>query len=173
MLAPIYLVALNFSDSSSEMLVWIHLHSNCKLSWTYVDHQQLVPLWILFELLVPQLPNRVEEIIFFSVSFCWYFFCCPDYRCFRAGKKTVKLEICVEEKTKAAVRVKRCLGSSGLELKLDELRKELSSAHGGILPHSVLSTQQISLLCSQKPNSLDQASFIYVILVVVFVLIYI
>ncbi|XP_061357692.1 ATP-dependent DNA helicase Q-like 2 isoform X2 [Gastrolobium bilobum] len=75
------------------------------------------------------------------------------------GKKTVKLEVCTEQRTKAGVRsVKRCLGSSGLELKLDELRKELSSIHGGILPHSVLSTQQISLLSSQKPNSLEQAS---------------
>ncbi|XP_004512366.1 ATP-dependent DNA helicase Q-like 2 [Cicer arietinum] len=72
------------------------------------------------------------------------------------GKKTVKLEVSTEKKTKASVRLKRCLGSSGLELKLDELRKELSSIHGGILPHSVLSTQQISLLCSQKPNSLEQ-----------------
>ncbi|XP_061357691.1 ATP-dependent DNA helicase Q-like 2 isoform X1 [Gastrolobium bilobum] len=73
------------------------------------------------------------------------------------GKKTVKLEVCTEQRTKAGVRsVKRCLGSSGLELKLDELRKELSSIHGGILPHSVLSTQQISLLSSQKPNSLEQ-----------------
>ncbi|CAI8588334.1 unnamed protein product [Vicia faba] len=72
------------------------------------------------------------------------------------GKKTVKLEVSTEQKTKASERLKRCLGSSGLELKLDELRKELSSIHGGILPHSVLSTQQISLLCSQKPNSLEQ-----------------
>ncbi|XP_057448782.1 ATP-dependent DNA helicase Q-like 2 [Lotus japonicus] len=75
------------------------------------------------------------------------------------GKKTVKLEIYAEERTKAGVRsLKRCHGSSssGLELKLDELRKELASVHGGILPHSVLSTQQISLLCSQKPNLLEQ-----------------
>ncbi|CAK8540236.1 unnamed protein product [Lathyrus sativus] len=72
------------------------------------------------------------------------------------GKKTVKLEVSTEQKTKASERLKRSLGSSVLELKLDELRKELSSIHGGILPHSVLSTQQISLLCSQKPNSLEQ-----------------
>jgi len=79
----------------------------------------------------------------------------------------VTLEIYTEHRTKAALRsVKRSLGSSGLELKLDELRKELSSAHGGILPHSVLSTEQISLLSSQKPNSLEQAScmFVYVML---------
>ncbi|XP_015963163.1 ATP-dependent DNA helicase Q-like 2 [Arachis duranensis] len=73
------------------------------------------------------------------------------------GKKAVKLEIYSEQRTKAAVRsAKRSLGSSGLELKLDELRKELSSVHGGILPHSILSTQQISLLSSQKPRSLEQ-----------------
>jgi ATP-dependent DNA helicase Q1 len=85
---------------------------------------------------------------------------------FYAGKKTVMLEVSTEEKTKASARLKRGLGSSGLELKLDELRKELSSNHGGILPHSVLSTQQISLLCSQKPKSLEEASFIHVLLVV-------
>ncbi|KAK8472147.1 hypothetical protein PHAVU_002G126800 [Phaseolus vulgaris] len=73
------------------------------------------------------------------------------------GKKSVTLEIYTEHRTKAALRsVKRSLESSDLELKLDELRKELSSAHGGILPHSVLSTEQISLLSSQKPNSLEQ-----------------
>jgi len=82
---------------------------------------------------------------------------------FGVGKKTVKLEISTEEKTKASARLKRSLGSSGLELKLDELRKELSSTHGGILPHSVLSTQQISLLCSQKPNSLEEVSLIHVL----------
>ncbi|KAI4327946.1 hypothetical protein L6164_020350 [Bauhinia variegata] len=73
------------------------------------------------------------------------------------GKKTVKLEISSDQRTKAGVRsAKRSLGSSGLELKLDELRKELSAIHGGILPHSVLSTQQISLISSEKPNSLEQ-----------------
>lgn len=76
-----------------------------------------------------------------------------------AGKKSVKLEIYTEQRTKDGVRsAKQCLGSSGLELKLDELRKELSSAHGGILPHSVLSTEQIIQLASQKPNSLEHAS---------------
>lgn len=77
----------------------------------------------------------------------------------------MKLEIYSEQRTKAGVRsAKRGLGSFGLELKLDELRKELSSIHGGILPHSVLSTQQISLLSSQKPNSLEQASLLEVVL---------
>ncbi|KAI3692271.1 hypothetical protein L6452_32085 [Arctium lappa] len=45
---------------------------------------------------------------------------------------------------------------SGLEVKLDNLRKELSSIHGGIFPHSILSTQQISVLCSQKPETTEQ-----------------
>ncbi|KAK7309483.1 hypothetical protein RJT34_06241 [Clitoria ternatea] len=73
------------------------------------------------------------------------------------GKKSVKLEVYTEQRTKGGIRsAKRCLGSSGLELKLDELRKEVSSFHGGIFPHAVLSTEQISLLSSQKPNSLEQ-----------------
>ncbi|KAK4261552.1 hypothetical protein QN277_004532 [Acacia crassicarpa] len=73
------------------------------------------------------------------------------------GKKTVKIEVSSEQRTKPGVRsVKRSLGSSGLDVKLDELRKELSSIHGGILPHSVLTTQQISLISSQKPNSVEQ-----------------
>ncbi|MCI13190.1 mediator of RNA polymerase II transcription subunit 34-like, partial [Trifolium medium] len=38
-------------------------------------------------------------------------------------KNTVKLEVFTEGKTKASVRLKCGLGSSGLELKLDELRK--------------------------------------------------
>jgi len=88
----------------------------------------------------------------------------PDCHCLCAGKKTVTLEIYTEQRTNAGgVRSvkRRSPGSSGLELKLDELRKELSYA-GGILPHSVLSMEQISLLSSQKPNSLEQASFKYV-----------
>ena len=41
---------------------------------------------------------------------------------------------------------KRSLASSILEFKLDELRKEVSSIHGKIFPHSVMSTQQISMI---------------------------
>ncbi|PNY13085.1 mediator of RNA polymerase II transcription subunit 34-like protein, partial [Trifolium pratense] len=41
----------------------------------------------------------------------------------RRRKNTVKLEVSTEGKTRASVRLKRGLGSSGLELKLDELRK--------------------------------------------------
>ncbi|OVA18414.1 Helicase [Macleaya cordata] len=75
------------------------------------------------------------------------------------GKKTVKLEICSGPKSNTGNRkaAKHTLSLAGLEIKLDELRKELSSVHGGIFPHSVLSTQQISMLSSQKPTSTEQA----------------
>lgn len=74
------------------------------------------------------------------------------------GKRIVKLEISTKVKTKTGnmKSSKRSLTSSGLELKLDELRKELSSTHGGIFPHSVLSTQQISILSAQKPTSIQE-----------------
>ena len=63
------------------------------------------------------------------------------------------------QKKVAGVRsVKQSRASSCLEQKLDELRKELSSDHGGIFPHSVLSTQQISMIDDQKPNSMEQVS---------------
>ena len=77
-----------------------------------------------------------------------------------AGKRIVKVEISTKVKTKTGnmKSSKRSLTSSGLELKLDELRKELSSTHGGIFPHSVLSTQQISILSAQKPTSIQEAS---------------
>lgn len=72
----------------------------------------------------------------------------------------IKLEICSGQYSKSGkvrAATKRSM-STGLEMKLDELRKELSSSHGGIFPHAVLSTQQISLLSAQKPTSLEQAS---------------
>lgn len=74
------------------------------------------------------------------------------------GRKIVKLDISCQQKTKVDnLKLTKCSSkSSGLEIKLDEMRKELSSSHGGILPHSVLSTQQISMLCAQKPCSTDQ-----------------
>lgn len=73
------------------------------------------------------------------------------------GKSSVKLEISCGQKKVAGVRaVKRSRASSCLELKLDELRTELSSDHGGIFPHSVLSTQQISMINDQKPDSMEQ-----------------
>ncbi|XP_068326025.1 ATP-dependent DNA helicase Q-like 2 isoform X2 [Pyrus communis] len=72
------------------------------------------------------------------------------------GKRSIKLEMTSGQKKVAGMRsVKHSRASSTLELKLDELRKELSSVHGGIFPHSVLSTQQISLISAQKPNSME------------------
>lgn len=45
---------------------------------------------------------------------------------------------------------------TGLGLVLDELRQNLAAVHGGIFPHSVLSSQHISLLASQKPLTMDE-----------------
>lgn len=115
------------------------------------------------------LRNRVENIRFSMFHLLALFVArCPDVLnsaptviVLCAGKKTVTLEIYTEQNAGVRSVKRRCLGSSGLELKLDELRKELSYA-GGIVPHSVLSMEQIRLLSSQKPNSLEQASFKYV-----------
>lgn len=83
-----------------------------------------------------------------------------DFTALFIGKRNVTLEICSGQKKVARMKsVKRSLQYSGLELKLDELRKELSSIHGGIFPHSILSSQQISALSDQKPNSMEEASF--------------
>ncbi|CAH1416155.1 unnamed protein product [Lactuca virosa] len=41
---------------------------------------------------------------------------------------------------------------------LDNLRKELASMDGGIFTHSILSTQQIGMLCSQKPETTEQVT---------------
>ncbi|CAI9096937.1 OLC1v1033201C1 [Oldenlandia corymbosa var. corymbosa] len=73
------------------------------------------------------------------------------------GKKVIKLEVSSEQKgsssiMKHKVRTQLC----GLELKLDELRKDLASSDGGIFPHSILSTQQITTLSDQRPKSLQQ-----------------
>ncbi|KAG8375278.1 hypothetical protein BUALT_Bualt10G0083800 [Buddleja alternifolia] len=73
------------------------------------------------------------------------------------GKKIVKLEIhCGEKNSSANSKTYKRGKSSGLELKLDELRKELASLDGGIFPHSVLSTQQISMLSTKKPKSIEE-----------------
>ncbi|PIN13621.1 DNA helicase [Handroanthus impetiginosus] len=73
------------------------------------------------------------------------------------GKKTVKLEVYCGQKSRSINSKTHKRGkSSGLEFKLDELRKGLASLDGGIFPHSVLSTQQISLLSAQKPKSMEE-----------------
>lgn len=51
--------------------------------------------------------------------------------------------------------------SCGLEIKLDELRKELAASDGGIFPHSVLSTQQINMLSAQVPKSMEQVPYLH------------
>ncbi|GAB2301313.1 hypothetical protein Dimus_035344 [Dionaea muscipula] len=82
-----------------------------------------------------------------------------DLPCTIAGKKIVKLEICSGQNNRAGnikSAERRATSSSVLEIRLDELRKELASIHGGIFPHSVLSTQQISMLADQKPDTLEQ-----------------
>ncbi|KAF8087796.1 hypothetical protein N665_0566s0003 [Sinapis alba] len=69
------------------------------------------------------------------------------------GRKTIKTETSSRQTNKKS---KRSSSLSGLEFKLDELRKEISAAHGSMLPHTVLSTQQIGLISSQKPDSLQE-----------------
>ncbi|KAK9276040.1 hypothetical protein L1049_005571 [Liquidambar formosana] len=78
------------------------------------------------------------------------------------GKKIVNLEVSRGQNNKAGniKSTKHNLTFAGLEFKLDKLRKELSSVHGGIFPHSVLSTQHISMISSQKPNSMEQLEMI-------------
>ncbi|XP_031266750.1 mediator of RNA polymerase II transcription subunit 34 isoform X2 [Pistacia vera] len=74
------------------------------------------------------------------------------------GKKIIKLEISGGQKNTNGGKksTKRSFSSSALELKLDELRKELSAADGGILPHSVLSSQMIRIISAQRPNSMEE-----------------
>lgn len=74
------------------------------------------------------------------------------------GKKIIMLAISssLDNKVSKVKSSKRKTTSSGLELRLDELRKELASINGGIFPHSVLSTQQITNLAAEKPDSIEQ-----------------
>lgn len=77
------------------------------------------------------------------------------------GKKAVKLEITIGQRGKKGGSPKganKRSRTSGLETKLDELRIELSSSHGGIFPHAVLSMQQINMLGHQKPTSIEEVS---------------
>ncbi|GAY60460.1 hypothetical protein CUMW_202130 [Citrus unshiu] len=79
---------------------------------------------------------------------------------FSPGKKIIKLEISSVQKNTADNKksTKRSLTSSALEFELDELRKELASISGGILPHSVLSSQLIRLISARKPSTMEEAS---------------
>lgn len=80
-----------------------------------------------------------------------------------AGKKTVKLEVRCGEKSSPTLKSNKRSRTSGLECKLDELRKELASLDGGIFPHSVLSTQQISVLNDKKPKSMEEVRLLTLI----------
>ncbi|XP_038979711.1 ATP-dependent DNA helicase Q-like 2 isoform X4 [Phoenix dactylifera] len=81
----------------------------------------------------------------------------PLWKLALQGKRPVVLEICMGWRSNSSIRKDaRHSQASGLEMKLDELRKELSSTHGGIFPHAVLSSQQISILSTQKPTSIAQ-----------------
>ena len=77
------------------------------------------------------------------------------------GKRVIKQEICVNRQGgnnsgKGKEAGAKCSRMSGLEKKLDELRTEVSSGHGGIFPHSVLSLQHISMLSTQRPTTLEE-----------------
>ncbi|XP_027085133.1 ATP-dependent DNA helicase Q-like 2 isoform X1 [Coffea arabica] len=73
------------------------------------------------------------------------------------GKKIIKLEVSSGQKGNSSILKQSKRTKSGdLEFKLDKLRKELASINGGIFPHSVLSTQQISMLSVQQPKSVEQ-----------------
>uniref|UniRef100_A0A5B6YTR0 ATP-dependent DNA helicase n=2 Tax=Davidia involucrata TaxID=16924 RepID=A0A5B6YTR0_DAVIN len=114
----------------------------------------------LEQLVIQLIINRVlkEEFMHTAYATNAYVTIGPLAKQVLQGKKIVKLEISSGQKNKAGIMKssKRSITSSGLEFKLDELRKELSSIHGGIFPHSVLSTQQISMLSAQKPKSMEQ-----------------
>lgn len=74
-------------------------------------------------------------------------------------KKVIKLVLSGEHGSRSTTTSKKRKSlASGLEVKLDELRKEISSSHGGIFPHSVLSAQQIAILSSERPTSINQVS---------------
>ncbi|KAL3361569.1 hypothetical protein AABB24_014436 [Solanum stoloniferum] len=73
------------------------------------------------------------------------------------GNKIIKVEMSTRQsRTSSSMKSSKRERSTGLDDKLDELRKELASIHGGIFPHSVLSTQQISTLSGQKPKSIEE-----------------
>lgn len=86
------------------------------------------------------------------------------------GQKRVKLEIVqgvqsAKKKSKATTAAisEDELVHTGLGLVLDELRHTLAAVHGGIFPHSVLSSQHISLLSSQKPLTMDEVLLIFLL----------
>lgn len=113
----------------------------------------------LEQLIVQLILDRVlkEEFQHTAYSTNAYVTLGPLWKHVVQGKKEVKLEICSGKNGRTGnVRGTKRSMPMGLEMKLDELRKELSSTHGGIFPHAILSTQQISVLSAQKPTSMEQ-----------------
>lgn len=47
-------------------------------------------------------------------------------------------------------------GDFVLESALDAFRRNVARQHGGIFPHSVLSTAQIALICTERPADLAE-----------------
>lgn len=77
-----------------------------------------------------------------------------------SGKKVIKLEVSNKQVGSANfIKSSKRSRPSGFESMLDELRKELASIHGSIFPHSVLSTQQISTISMQKPDSVEEVHY--------------
>ncbi|TYH07899.1 hypothetical protein ES288_A08G271400v1 [Gossypium darwinii] len=73
------------------------------------------------------------------------------------GKKIIKMDVSSTSKDVDGYRKSSKHGvTSGLEFKLDELRKELASHDKEIFPHSVLSGQQISSISAHLPNSIEE-----------------
>lgn len=73
------------------------------------------------------------------------------------GKKIIKMDVTSTSKDVDGYRKSSKHGvTSGLEFKLDELRKELASHDKEIFPHSVLSGQQISSISAHLPNSIEE-----------------
>nr|GEW28105.1 mediator of RNA polymerase II transcription subunit 34 isoform X1 [Tanacetum cinerariifolium] len=73
------------------------------------------------------------------------------------GKKNITLEATSGHKSSTSVaKSSKRSRHSGLVVELDNLRKELSSLHGGIFPHSILSTQQIGMLLRSTEIKLSE-----------------
>ncbi|XP_047091349.1 ATP-dependent DNA helicase Q-like 2 [Lolium rigidum] len=73
------------------------------------------------------------------------------------GNRQVKLTSAIQSQdSDGRVKSAKRNQMSSLEAKLDDLRRTISSANGGIFPHAVLSTQQISLLNIHKPTTIAE-----------------
>ncbi|PNT78137.1 hypothetical protein BRADI_1g74287v3 [Brachypodium distachyon] len=81
----------------------------------------------------------------------------PLWKLALQGNRPVKLTGAIHSQdTGGASKSTKRSQMSNLEAKLDDLRRTISSDNGGIFPHAVLSTQQISLLSSHKPTTIAE-----------------